>query len=546
MATLYHQNEEDWDRRDRVVRYRLFVTSIVASIVFFFAEGFSYADANPHESVWPLTLQEAVQIGLAHNKEIAVVAPEPAIAESIIEFERGDFDPVVGIAVLGGQDDRQVRSNIANFGSGLGFQNMDYLRPISGRNQVYLKQRLDTGGFYEIGYGSQYARFSPVGTDLLLPSGWESSLNIEFAQPLLRGRGVEVTQRRVRIAAARARQSEQEFRERVREIIRDIDLAYWRLAGARKKIVWAQGFVKIATDTVEQEIERDKQGLSARPQMLQVNSLLTEFKISLANSIREAGVAEVALRKELGLAQFMIDGPLCHRNYDPIYDLQIDTVSEPVAFVSQTELNAAISRSMSRPELMAVQAKIEEARASLAAARNQLLPDISAQAFYSKTGLAKGLDDASSNLLNDRFGVWGAGVAYERRLTQRSERAEVRQWNLELAKSQAKWNQIAHDLVAELRSLVATIDGFDTMLTLRDAQIKLLQENQEALDLLYKDEQTTLFQRLENMRLLQNSTNEAIETWVQRNLELAKWRFESRLDAASYGLDLAPLSASSN
>ena len=505
------------------------------------------ADSVPR---WRLSLEESIQVGLANNKDIAVITPSSSIAATLVSIERGDFDPVVGVSVFGGQDDRQVRSNIANFNSGLGFQNRDFFRPLSGLNQAFVRQRLASGGSYEIGYGTNYQRFDPVGTDLLLASGWESSLNFQLSQPLLRGRGVASSQQRIRVAAARQRQSEYEFRARLREIVRSIDIAYWELAGAQKRVEAAERFVLIAEKAAEDEAARKELGQSAKPDVLQTQRLVLEFKITLEQSRRARDVAELRLRRELGIAQLAMKAPLAMQapltleaspaseGYDSRYDLPIEVVSVATETVSSADLDSAIAQAMSRPELSATQARIDQAKIALAAARNNLLPDVTAHAVFSKTGLQKNLDDSVSTLFDDDFGTWGAGVTYQRRLKQRSEHAAVRKQCLLISQYQAEQNRIAHDIVAKLRTLVASIESYQRTLSQQESLVEVLAEQQEGFDELYTDNRVTLFQRLENARASQLANHEKIDTWVLTMTALADWRFERGDDASSFGIDV--------
>jgi outer membrane protein TolC len=492
---------------------------------------------------WQLSLEESIQLGLANNKDIAVITPAPSIATTLVSIERGDFDPVVGVSVFGGQDDRQVRSNIANFNSGQGFQDRDFFRPLGGLNQAFVRQRLASGGSYEIGYGTNYQRFNPVGTDLLLPSGWESSLNFQFSQPLMRGRGAASSQQRLRVAAARQRQTEYEFRAELREVVRGIDIAYWKLAGAQKKTDAAQRLVQIAEKAAKDEAARKQLGQSAKPDVLQTQRLLLEFKIALEQSRRAKDVAELRLRRELGIAQLAMGFAPSGAGYDSRYDLPIEVVSDVSETVSSGNLESAIAQAMSRPELSAIQARIDQAKIALAAARNNLLPDVTAHAVFSKTGLEKNLDDSVSTLFDDDFGTWGAGVTYQRRLKQRSEQAAVRRQCLQISQYQAEQNRIAHDIVAKLRTLAASIEGYQRTLQQRESLVGVLTEQQEGFDELYKDNRVTLFQRLENARALQAAESERIDTWVLSTVALADWRFERGDDASSLGIDVTTHSA---
>ncbi|MEM9366466.1 MAG: hypothetical protein AAGD07_10760, partial [Planctomycetota bacterium] len=90
---------------------------------------------KPSAPAWRLSIEEAVRIGLSHNRDIAVVNWLPGIDAAKAGFEMGAFDPVIGAAMIGGEDDRLVRSQIATFGAVVDFLKTDSFQPFGGLNQ---------------------------------------------------------------------------------------------------------------------------------------------------------------------------------------------------------------------------------------------------------------------------------------------------------------------------------------------------------------------------------------------------------------------------
>ncbi len=493
----------------------------------------------PVAPTWKLSLNETIQIGLANNRTVAVVSPAPGIAGAMVSIERGAFDPFVGMSVFGGEDDRQVRSTIDNFGAPVNFLQRDYLNPNLGLNQIYLRQQLMTGGNYEIGFGTNYERFNPAGTALILPSGWDSAVNLRFTQPLLRGRGSSVATSKLCIAQAQREQSQFEFLAQIRQIVRDIDIAYWELAGARKKLQVADHYVQLAQQFDKQEIERQELGLSAKPQVVQSRTLLSEYMVSRALARREVSVAEMKLRAQLGLAELIYrEGGLCNQNWDMQFELPIEPVVQNDELQESLDMEYAISRSMSRPDLFAQQQRLSALNAALVAARNGLLPDVNAYALYSANGLEKGLDDSISTILDGDYKTWGLGLSYEQRTTLRSERGELRRLTLLAVQENARYRQISHNIVGSLRETKADIEGLREVYAEQEKRVASGQEQQEILDELYKDGKGTLFQRLENSRLVQNAEIELYDYWTRIQVAQARWRFERGDDASQYNVEI--------
>lgn len=504
-----------------------------------FRREFAQRDRGP---AWRLDFGEAIQLGLVNNKEVAVIEPLPEVDRARVGIERGEFDPVFGVSTFGGRDDRQVRSEVATFGAAVDSQSIDFFRPFNGLNQVFLRQDLATGGSYEVGFGTNYLRFVPDAPELIVPSGWESAINLQYTQPLLRGRGRAAAQRDLRVTAARAKQTEFDFRTKLRIIVRDVDLAYWDLALQERRLASAEAFVAIAEIFREQELERQELGQSARPEILQVQSVLNEFLVELTKNQRDRNVAEMKLRTELGIAELFMQSSMNISVVDEkIFD-RIRPSTEELMVVDTdrmaAQLSADIARAMTRPELIQQDAKIEEARANYAAARNKLLPDVNARVQYTKVGLDKNFGDSIGTIFNEGFDTYGVGVTFQQRAGLRSEQAEVRQFYFQIATETARRAEIAHDVVGELRELLAEIDGSARLF--RDAEkfVYVLLEQQKALDELYKDGKVTLFQRLGNIRSLQLAELDMQDRWGELAEALALYRFERGDDATNYGVQI--------
>ncbi|WP_419195284.1 TolC family protein [Novipirellula herctigrandis] len=494
----------------------------------------------PHVPTWQLTLVDSVHLGITNNRDVAVLQPAPKANAAAVSFERGDFDPVFGLSVFGGEDDRQVRSEIQNFGAKTNYQNRDFFKPVDGLNQIYLKQRLMNGGSYEIGVGTDYQRFVPAGSELILPSAWESSININYIQPLLRGRGKAAATVKLRVAQAKQEQSQYEFYTELREIVRDIDIAYWELAGARRRLDVAKRYVRLGEIYNEQEIERGDLGLSAKPQQIQAMTLLGDFIISAAQAKVEVDVSEMKLRRLLGIAdQLYADNSLCSLESNPEIGLPIEPVYDVNHLDEPTDLSAAISHAMSRPEIVFQQAKVKEIQYRLAAAKNSLLPDIKAYTQYQQLGLAKELDSSSSTVFDGDYELWGVGITYERRLTQRSERADVRRLSYLLCQEQAQARKVSHDIVGQLRETKAFIDTARATIEAREAQLEKLAEQVEIYNELYKENRVSLFERVQFATRLQEAELSLIQDWTLLQANQAQWRFARGDNADTCGIELS-------
>ena len=486
---------------------------------------------------WDLTLPQAIAVALRHSPDIDVANYEPLIDAAVVMSERGAFDPVGGMSFYGGQDDRLARSLVETFSAPVDFQDQDFFTPLSGLNNLYVRQQLKTGAQYEFGFGTDYRRFDPVGLDLLLPSGWESSINFQITQPLARGFGRDATLQRLRIAQAETQRSQYETAARVREQVREVELLYWQLSSAHARVLAASKYLELGAEFEEQEDQRRRLGLSARPQQLQTRALLSDFRVSLELARRDANIAEMRLRTAMGIA-----GTLLRRDCDVENIAMMDLPIRPDISGSVTPLDTdvyrAAARSQMRPVYGAVRARIAEANANLAAARNRLLPEIDATALYRKTGLDKSLDESWDSLWGQRFETWAVGLTYQQSAYRRPARGQVLRFRRTLQQNQTRLLALDNEIQGELRRYKQDVEGSYETFDARRAQVKFLTMQLEAFSELYKDDKISLFQRLEITRALQAAEIEAVEAWGRMQQANAQFRFTRGDLPGDYGIDV--------
>lgn len=492
-------------------------------------------DPAPH---WELTLREAIEVALVNHPEVDVARLSSSIAGTRVGIERGQFDPVGGMSFYGGQDDRLARNNLQTFNASSDFIDSDLFGPLDGLNNFFVRQNLQSGGNFEFGFGTNYQRYFPVGADLLVPSGWESTINFQFNQPLLRGRGRDVALRRVLVAKAQTDQARYESQVAIRKVIRDVELAYWQLASAHARLRASQKYVKLGIEFERMEFERQGRNHSALPHQLQTRSLLSDFRVAHRQARRDTNIAEMKLRTAMGLAGQSFRH--CHSIVDSLVntDFPIRPDIEHSAMPVSTDIGLATAKAMGRPIFGVPRARIHAAQHHLAAAKNSLLPQVDATALYQKSGLNDNLDSSVSTLFNERFDTWAVGLTYQQSAYRRSSKASVRRFQLTISQEQANLDALANEVAGDLQRFKADLEGsYDTFQARKD-QVHFLAQQVDALNELYQEDKVSLFQRLEIARALQAAEIEAVEVWGQMQAATARYRFTRGDQPEEYGVAL--------
>lgn len=401
---------------------------------------------------WHLSLQEAVQITLANSDVIrdiggrvvsGVNAPtvyDVALQEIGVEAALSAFDAQVTSSVFFNRDERAF--NNLFFGGGatsVASNTADYLFEIS--------KTAATGTQYTIRNVTDYNRNSVPAN--LFRSVFNTAMEAEFRQPLLRGAGIDFNRiagpnatagnyNGVVLARIRTDIALADFETSVRDLIRDVESAYWQLYFAYRTLdarTAAYEASLASWRTVQDQFEAgtadgEAEAL-ARAAYYQTKA---DMQNALAGSATTAGVhsAERSLRQLMGVAAN--DGRLIRPADEP-------SVAERI-FDWQDSLDLALDR---RVELRRQRWVVKQRENELIASKNFLLSQIDLIGLYRWRGFGDELlgnrDVPNGSAVSDLWGGdlqgWQLGLQYSTTLGKRREHAAVRVAELELARARA-------------------------------------------------------------------------------------------------------------
>ena len=498
------------------------------------------ADAANDESQWNLSLIEAIRLGIANSKDVAVLGYSPRILETSIAQECSYFDPVVGVTGYGGQQKAQVRSLVQSQGANVAAQRTDLFGPLLQPNQMYTRQQLYTGGDLTYGFGTLYSNYSPPGDFLLINPGWNSNVNVRYRQPLGRGRGYDITVTPLRIAKSNVEQSRHEFAVQVRETVLNIELAFWTLSGARREVQLVERYRDAADKTARDEAEREKLGKSSLPNVLIARSQAETFDIHVTQSRRDEAVAADSLRQVMGLRVAGNAGPGFDLLPDDVANKELAPTVRPEDIDVDLDWRIAVQTSLSRPEISAQRSAVHTASLAVYHARNGLLPNVSMQADYAVTGLEDRLDKSIGTIGRHEFNAWGVGVFYERPLGMRSSNAALKQALLRQARENAVLRRLEHNIVHRLRQSYETVRSANVAWLQQQQRVEIMKQQWDAYAELYLQGRVELFRLLDIERGVAAAELESNIAWTAARLAEARWRFEKFEDTEAYCLDLAP------
>ncbi|MEM7312207.1 MAG: TolC family protein, partial [Planctomycetota bacterium] len=432
------------------------------------------------ETYWVLTLDEVVKFGLKNSDVLREIGGRvldfPSAMTSVYDPSITMSHPRLGeeaaLSAFDAQFAQQFTaaesSNVFNnstLGGGATEINQDLFRI-----QTELRKVSATGAQYTIRnlveHDHSNAPFN------LLSHAWNGSFEASVRQPLLQGAGVMFNRiagpsgsvdlsltRGVILARIDGDISIAEFEKGVRDYVRQLENAYWRLYSSYRSLDAnrrARDLARSTWQTVKARSDANMQGgeadveAQAREQLYLFEQLVVDALTGQNGGVYQA---ERQLRQLLGLP--VNDGRLIRPADEP--------TDAPVRFDWNDCMADAMSR---RVELRQQLWRIKQRELELLAARNFLLPRLDAVATYRIAGFGDDLiggDGAFTNLFremspfdNDELEV---GLQLNVPIGYRQQFAGVRHSELNLCRERALLKEQEHAITHGLAGAIAGIES---------------------------------------------------------------------------------------
>ncbi|QDV43281.1 Outer membrane efflux protein [Stieleria neptunia] len=355
-----------------------------------------------------------------------------------VEDALAEFD-----AIVSGFIDSSTTDRPQNVGDGNTI-NRQFSVAQNTTQQAALSKRLATGGVVT---ARQQVIYSRNNTELssisrLFASDYTAIAEVQVQHPLLRNRGTYINRIPVMLASMNEDISIATFEQQIRNLVRDVEVAYWDLYLSYRAVATAT----IARDSAQATAEFTKLNMDAGTGTIQELSQSVGQYWNLQRRLTAAlngsnlpgddrfGVygRERALRELLGLTA--TDGRL------------IRPIDEPTQARVEFEWTDSVAQMLYlSPELRSQKYSIKQAELELALAKNQILPDVNLSLLYRFVGLGDTLgppggDDSfpavgSSALAGLTSGDYQEGVVrleFSMPVGLRRELARIRQTQLTL------------------------------------------------------------------------------------------------------------------
>jgi HAE1 family hydrophobic/amphiphilic exporter-1 len=316
----------------------------------------------------PLTLKEAIVLALENNKDIEVSRQNVRIAEFDLRAASGFYEPrFVGTSLY----ERATTPNVSVFSNVRSITQNSLVGNAGVQGSV---RRFGTT--YEANFSNQrVASSNPLS---VLSPQYNSSLNFNIVQPLLRGRGIDQPRRIIEIAKRNLSLTDTQFRQRSIEIITNVQRAYWDLTFALRNLQVQRDGVRDAKQQLEHNKRLVDEGVLAPVDIIASETQVANFEQNVYTALEEVGRAENNLKNLISQ----------NRN-EAIWSESVIPTDSVELNVPRTSLTEALTLALeNRPEIEVnnVQRDINEIDRKFF--RDQTKPQIDLVAGYSSSGIS--------------------------------------------------------------------------------------------------------------------------------------------------------------
>jgi outer membrane protein TolC len=218
-----------------------------------------------------ISLDEALQMALANNKDVEASRIDRQEADYNLIGARGAYDPVMGSAASWQKQISPVASSLSGSTTGALLTRTWLFDPSVSGSTRWL------GGSYRADFSNQWS-FTD-NTFITLNPQIPTSLNLQYTQPLWRGLRYDANRHSIEVAKKNRTLTDEQFRLRVMSVLQQTEQAYWELVYAYNNLQVQLEAVEIARQQDESNRRQEQQGLLAAIDVVAAQTQLSTFEL---------------------------------------------------------------------------------------------------------------------------------------------------------------------------------------------------------------------------------------------------------------------------
>jgi len=392
------------------------------------------APVVPPTGVLPLSIRDSIALALKNNLDIAVEGFNPPQREQALTNEKAVFDPSAFLELTRSDTRVPLGTQIIQ-GNRIASDYWDY--------NTGLRQRLPTGGTYELRFNNEYNNAKSVGSTQFL-----SKFGLTLTQPLLKNFGFEPTETNIRIATNNQSISREQLRLKVSDIVSQVQNAYAEFIFAIQNLEVQRKSLQLARDLVALNSARVRAGVAAPVEV-------TQAEAQEAAGVQNVILAEKAIQDAADTLKVIMNLPASGGWGQEIRPTDALTFQPKSA-----NLDESIRKALeNRYEYKSAKLDIQNKELNVRLTRNQLLPDLSLTGSVFSNGAGNLYGSNLSEMGSSHFVSYAVGVVLTVPLGNRGPQASY--VNAKLVEDQAKTSlkNLELQIIQQVREGVRRIEA---------------------------------------------------------------------------------------
>jgi outer membrane protein TolC len=431
----------------------------------------SKAQEESEVSGVPISLSQAVELALVNNLEVELQKIAVVSAEASVRQALGQFDPTFGARYQYGEATRELDAESSVAAGGL-----DSVRSESTSTSASVSGLLPTSTRYS-------GRISDSSSaDTFNDFAEEHNANADFSitQPLLKGRGWDLTTMEVRIARRNLNITWLGFKVALEDILLRVEQAYWNLLLAIEDLEVRKKSVAAAQSLVDEARAKLEVDAASEADVVQAESGLAQRLLS-----------QIEARRTVELRQRLLK--------DLIFpDLQevteaLQPTDRPSEEFPVPEYQDIVNQAMAmRVELQQAEHRIANADDQLLRGRNNRLPQVDLEGSYGYNGLGSSYSGAFSDIGDRNNPSWTVGLVYSKPWPDRASHASIDQLKAAVRQQTVQAEQVRRGILLEAGEVFDNLKSAAERVKASRLAVRLARLNVENEKVRYEVNQATL------------------------------------------------------
>jgi len=389
--------------------------------------------AAPEPAVAPLTLNDVLHRALANNFDVQIERYSVDNAGEQLAISEAAFDPALRFSTRRSESQKAAATSSLDGAPGPSSTTFD--------TRAGANMRISTGAVLDL--STQLNRSGTNSTFSLLNPAYSADATLSVTQPLLKGAGSKVTLAAVQRSKIGIDRAELDYRTRVLNVLRDAEIAYYRLIYGREQLQVRRLGLEAAKKLFEENKAKRDAGVVTDLDVLNAEVGVANQNIFVLLAEQAMRDREDALRALIG--QFALDTPLGEASFEEPPQVALDSM--------QTFERAK----QSQPEYRSEMALIEQLRLDVATTRNAALPQVDLSGAVGFNAAEASWGDAIDRLPKGDSYLWQVNLSVTYPWGGKADKARQRTAENNLNRELMRLRQIEQNILVQARTSVRTV-----------------------------------------------------------------------------------------